>query len=318
MTFSVLSLKRNRSSSHNDRAVSSKLSKIKSGLSKLTSSIITHPQQEPISDTRRTSFIGLFQYFRPVSSTQQQQQQQQQGTTNLFDHDRHYEYTHYHNRHTLPTHTTPKLTGILIKRSDTTPTSTTHHKQTNKRSRAQSNLTVNSEDLTAKEFANIAGIRILPEITTTSSLEQQQQQQRKFTIVDEDLELNTIASNYYTTLSLNEFNIWDNQFWSHPHPHHPHHHPEVQQPQQQQQQQQQDDRDLLPSSIIVDPPILHELRRMGTTEKEFVIKKGRFEIQLNSTTTTTNNNNNNNNNITTTRTEGASFIQWKRKEKLPL
>lgn len=294
MTFSVLSLKRNRSSSHNERVVSSKLSKIKSGLSKLTSSIITHPQQEPISDTRRTSFIGLFQYFRPVSSTPQQQQQ---VTTSLYDHDQHYEYTHYHNRHTLPTHTTPKLTGILIKRSDTTPTSTTHHKQTNKRSRAQSNLTVNSEDLTAKEFANIAGIRILPEVTTTSS---SLEQQRKFTIIDEDLELHTITSNYYTTLSLNEFNIWDNQFWSHPH-----HHTE-------EQHQQQDDRNLLPP-IIVDPPILHELRRMGTTEKECVIKKGRFEIQLNSALTTSTTNNN-----ITARTEGTSFIQWKRKEKLPL
>ncbi|KAG2233878.1 hypothetical protein INT48_005219 [Thamnidium elegans] len=273
--FSVLSLKRNRSSSNNNKGPVSKLSKIKSGLSKLTNSITHHETL----DNRRTSFIGLFQYFR--------NNEEQKG---IFDSDRHYEYNQYHNIkknqkkqdmeiniHTLPIHATPKLTSILIKRSGTTPSSLSQSKKYNvnpKRTRAYSNatlsnMTINSEDLTAKEFANIA----------------------------EDLVMHTVSSNYTTSSyfqdnsftcclpTTNELKIWDNKFWFHP----------------EETACRKDTTTItatVSSSSSLDrklsikstsePPILHELRRMGTRNSEkdaCVIKKGRFEIQLNSSST---------------------------------
>ncbi|KAI9255409.1 hypothetical protein EDC94DRAFT_617582 [Helicostylum pulchrum] len=250
------------------------------------------------------------------------------------------------NIHTLPIHATPKLTSILIKRSGTTPSALSQSKKYNvnpKRTRAYSNatlsnMTINSEDLTAKEFANIAGIRILPEQPDGEQeheLEEQEQEDgeeeggRKFST--EDLVMHTISSNYTTssyfqdnslTCSLqttNELKIWDNQFWFHP----------------EETACRKDttltstissnststrtsilDRKLSIKSAS-EPPILHELRRMGTRNSEkdaCIIKKGRFEIQLNSSVSTPT--------ITTTATTDKTSldrtIKWKRKEKNPL
>lgn len=334
--FSVLSLKRNRSSSNNNKGPVSKLSKIKSGLSKLTNSITHHETL----DNRRTSFIGLFQYFR--------NNEEPKGT---FDSDRHYEYNQYHNIkrnqrkqdmeiniHTLPIHATPKLQSILIKRSGTTPSALSQSKKYNvnpKRTRAYSNatlsnMTINSEDLTAKEFANIAGIRILPEQPDGEDGEDGEEEQvqdqeqervqeeegiRKFST--EDLVMHTISSNYTTssyfqdnslTCSLqttNELKIWDNQFWFHP-----------------EETSCRKDPTLTSSTVLdrkvsikstSEPPILHELRRMGTRNSEkdaCVIKKGRFEIQLNSSLSTS---------TTIDQTVlDRTTIKWKRKEKNPL
>ncbi|KAI8096096.1 hypothetical protein BDF21DRAFT_407450 [Thamnidium elegans] len=337
--FSVLSLKRNRSSSNNNKGPVSKLSKIKSGLSKLTNSITHHETL----DNRRTSFIGLFQYFR--------NNEEQKG---IFDSDRHYEYNQYHNIkknqkkqdmeiniHTLPIHATPKLTSILIKRSGTTPSSLSQSKKYNvnpKRTRAYSNatlsnMTINSEDLTAKEFANIAGIRILPEQKDQEQEGQEEQEEdeenedggRKFST--EDLVMHTVSSNYTTSSyfqdnsftcclpTTNELKIWDNKFWFHP----------------EETACRKDTTTItatVSSSSSLDrklsikstsePPILHELRRMGTRNSEkdaCVIKKGRFEIQLNSSsvstpTTTTM--------TTIDQTSLDRTIKWKRKEKNPL
>lgn len=335
IAFSVLSLKRNRSTSNNKESVS-KLSKLKSGFSIFTKigHVKSHHHDQTSDNSRRTSFIGLLQYFRS--------NEDHKGT---YDSDSHYEYNRYHNIkknqqqemerniHTLPINATPKLTSILIKRSGTTPSSLQHiHQQQpiiNKRARSYSNatisnMTINSEDLTAKEFADIAGIRILPE-----------EDQRKFSQegCSEDLIMNTISSlSHYTTSSMfdqesqsiasytslqtnsNELKIWDNEFWFHP---------EVETSRSAMQLQAADlDRKLsISSTKLIEPPILHELRRMGTRNSEkdhCVIKKGRFEIQLGAAIDNIESIvDNNNNDSSTLSFSDPGVLEWKRKGKKP-
>lgn len=301
----------------------SKLSKFKSGFSIFS-------RKESDNNNRRTSFIGLFQYFRS--------NEDHKGTT--YASDSHYEYNQYHNLkkngqeiernvHTLPINVAPKLTSILIKRSGTTPSSMQHihqHPVIHRRGRTYSNatisnMTINSEDLTAKEFADIAGIRILPE----------EEDPRKFSQEgsSEDVVMTTISSlTHYAGLSIfdaesmssytsipnnnkNGLKIWDNEFWFHP---------EVTTSRSVQAQQHADlDRKLSISSIkLIEPPILHELRRMGTRNSEkdhCVIKKGRFEIQLGTDDIV--------DAITTNDSSTLSFsdpgvLEWKRKGKKPV
>ncbi|KAG2198844.1 hypothetical protein INT47_000760 [Mucor saturninus] len=281
IAFSVLSLKRNRSNSK--ESVSKKFSKLKSGFSLFGSNRKKHEVTD--NTPRRTS---LFQYFRNHDMG---------GQAKDYAGDRHYEYNRYHhlkeerNMHTLPTHVAPKLTSILIKRSGTTPSCIQHiHQHTPMRKRTCSNatisnMTINSEDLTAKEFADIAGIRILPEeeaeeaeeaedkaaASAVASFEAATAASRKLT-AEEDDTMESSSSCMEESLS---FQIWDNAFWFLP---------EVK---ESRPTAHLDRKASVASNAknLIEPPILHELRRMGTHKSEkdntsCVIKKGRFEIQL--------------------------------------
>ncbi|KAI8075481.1 uncharacterized protein B0P05DRAFT_588513 [Gilbertella persicaria] len=182
-----------------------KLSKIKSKFNKLSKKL-SNSIQAP-EDLR-----NIFNYFCKTNTHDR----------SIFESDGYYEYqAFYRNKKS----TDKQLTGILINE--------TWNPQ-------QSTITVNSEDLTAKEFADIAGIRILPE------------NEREFTM---DSMLVTMSSKRtsISTCSIKQPHIWDSEFWT-------------------------------PQSIMLplsrnnsNPPILHELRQ---TNNKKIIKKGRFEIQL--------------------------------------
>ncbi|OAD08488.1 hypothetical protein MUCCIDRAFT_76610 [Mucor lusitanicus CBS 277.49] len=286
---SVLSLKRNRSTS-TSKAHSvgssepvSKLSRLKSGLnifSKISDAITQHQQdhQQFNHYTKRTSFIGILQYFRNDQDTRNKSRLRRKAT---YDSDGYYEYHQYHqklnrkqtdarqaerNIHTLPTPQVKKLTSILIKRSGTNPMSQQQQQQhqqltkvSSRRSNAThvsaSNITINSEDLTAKEFADIAGIRILPENDIGEEDEERYDEdpdslieiERKFsngTSTDDDIHMHTVstASKSYldyldehhrlsviSYVSLQSYStsskpkIWDNEFWLNPEEHHHYH-----------------------------------------------------------------------------------------------
>lgn len=290
--FSVLSLKRNRSTS-TSKAHSvgssepvSKLSRLKSGLnifSKISDAIAQHQQDSQFNSyTKRTSFVGILQYFRNDQDTRNKSRLQRKAT---YDSDGYYEYHQYHqklnrkqtdarqaerNIHTLPTPQAKKLTSILIKRSGTNPMSQQqqqqkqpqqyHHqpqltKVSSRRSNAThvstSNITINSEDLTAKEFADIAGIRILPEDDSGEEEERYDDDpdnliaiERKFsngTSTDDDIHMHTVSTtsksymdyldehhrlSVISYVSLQSYStsskpkIWDNEFWLNPEDHH--------------------------------------------------------------------------------------------------
>ncbi|KAL9547567.1 hypothetical protein MBANPS3_006109 [Mucor bainieri] len=296
---SVLSLKRNRSTS-TSKAHSvgssepvSKLSRLKSGLnifSKLSDALTQHQHQHQQDNqrftnyTKRTSFIGILQYFRNDQDTRNKSRLRRKAT---YDSDGYYEYHQYHqyhqklnrkqtdarqverNIHTLPTPQAKKLTSILIKRSGTNPVSQPSQRQqqqqqhltkvSSRRSNAThvsaSNITVNSEDLTAKEFADIAGIRILPEDDIGEEQEERYDDdpdnlvaiERKLSsgtsTNDDDIHMHTVstASKSYldyldehhrlsviSYVSLQSYStsskpkIWDNEFWLNPDEQHHH------------------------------------------------------------------------------------------------
>ncbi|CAO0794816.1 unnamed protein product [Mucor circinelloides] len=288
--FSVLSLKRNRSTS-TSKAHSvgssepvSKLSRLKSGLnifSKISDAIAQHQQDGQFNSyTKRTSFVGILQYLRNDQDARNKSRLRRKAT---YDSDGYYEYHQYHqklnkkqtdarqaerNIHTLPTPQAKKLTSILIKRSGTNPMSQQqqqqpqqyHHqpqltKVSSRRSNAThvstSNITINSEDLTAKEFADIAGIRILPEDDSGEEEERYDDDpdnliaiERKFsngTSTDDDIHMHTVSTTSKSYLdyldehhrlsvisyvSLQSYStsskpkIWDNEFWLNPEEHH--------------------------------------------------------------------------------------------------
>ncbi|KAK4510581.1 uncharacterized protein ATC70_005012 [Mucor velutinosus] len=286
---SVLSLKRNRSTStakaHSVGSSEpvSKLSRLKSGLnifSKISDAITQHHQQDNQFNnyTKRTSFVGILQYFRNDQDTGSQSRLRRKAT---YDSDGYFEYHQYHqklnrkqtharqaerNIHTLPAPQAKKLTSILIKRSGTNPMSQQpqrhHHQQhqpqltkvSSRRSNAThvstSNITINSEDLTAKEFADIAGIRILPEDDIGEEERYNDDPdnlldiERKFsngTPTDDDIQMHTVSTTSKSYLdyldehhrlsvvsyvSLQSYSIsskpkiWDNEFWLNPEDHH--------------------------------------------------------------------------------------------------
>lgn len=315
IAFSVLSLKRNRSNSK--ESVSKKFSKLKSGFSIFSS----NRKKNDIPDNTNQRRPFLFQYFRG-----------QEEPKNYYANDRHYEYNRYHhlkeerNMHTLPTHVAPKLTSILIKRSGTTP-SCIQHMPIRKRTCSNatiSNMTINSEDLTAKEFADIAGIRILPEEEQEDLAGDIEQvvppaavASRKLTVEKEDEIMESSMRSISDTMKESpSFKIWDNAFWCLPEVDISRPIPEL------------DRKTSITSNNaknLNEPPILHELRRMGTHKSEkdansCVIKKGRFEIQLalldtpsiavvDNTTITLNND--------TLSFSDPGVVEWKRKGKKP-
>jgi hypothetical protein len=322
--FSVLSLKRNRSTSTTHTKANSysepisKLSKLKSGFSifsKITD--VLQPTNYEQRENKRT-WIGLLRYFR-TSTEKDDQHNRRLRRKATYDSDSYYEYHHYRkknrqkierNIHTLPRTHTKKLTGILIKQSDTNPPQQTSQPQLTKinsrRSNAThisvSNLTVNSENLTAKEFADIAGIRILPEVED----DPMDGCSSKFT---EDMHTRTVSTaksfldddSVISCISIQESKpkIWDNEFWQNPENNHQ---------LVSRNNSTMTRRSSKPTNaVVVEPPILHELRRMSTRNNEdpqhCVIKKGRFEVQLGDMTT----------NNTDQQIDGV--LEWKRKRK---
>ncbi|CEP18680.1 hypothetical protein [Parasitella parasitica] len=255
--FSVMSLKRNRSTStskaHSGGSPEpvSKLSRLKSGLnifSKISDAIAQHQQDSKFhSYTKRTSFIGILQYFRNDQDTKNKSRLRRKAT---YDSDGYYEYHHYQrklnrqethaqqaerNNHTMPAVQTRKLTSILIKQSDMAsikqqqkqeqphlqyidhpPLTKIGSRRSNATHVSASNVTINSEDLTAKEFADMAGIRILSEqddANDNSNIKDQEKEEeqerydadpdelvdieRKFssgTSTDEDVHMHTVST----------------------------------------------------------------------------------------------------------------------------
>jgi hypothetical protein len=182
-----------------------------------------------------------------------------------------------------------------------------------------SNITVNSEDLTAKEFADIAGIRILSEdedddiAAMNAAVENQYSTNKKICSFcgDEDNDI-MVPSLIVTTsrVSMRDSNnssiiypeeecekedeppqIWDNQFWKKP--------------------GQQEEPFHQIKKIVERPPILHE----STTKKynsvkpkqEMFIKKGRFEIHLSV----------NNNSLPTKKLNSNMVDEWRRLKTKP-
>lgn len=273
-TFSVLSLKRNRSNN--------KESKFNSILNKLANSFNSHhkkrkPEQQHIQ--RRSSISALFDYFR--SSEEQNNEEHPFANDALFEHNRYKQQkeissqplsnssilinnhkkkpAHIHHRHTQ---------SAITARSATRKKHIRHYSHVSCIS--SSNITVNSEDLTAKEFADIAGIRILSE-------EEDEQVGSKICTFCGTDELPSLIVNNSVIKSSNSsvYNsdeedpqIWDDNFWQKP----------------------------SSSSLLEPPPILHELKRYNDT----YIKKGRFEIHLSQNT-----------NVVPKKPE--MVVEWKRK-----
>ncbi|KAF1803680.1 hypothetical protein FB192DRAFT_1277133 [Mucor lusitanicus] len=206
-----------------------------------------------------------------------------------------------------------------------------------------SNITINSEDLTAKEFADIAGIRILPENDIG-----EEDEESYLDYLDEHHRLSVISYvslQSYSTSSKPK--IWDNEFWLNPEEHH-HYHQSSRMSRSNSTATHRSNHttphepttakkllDRKPSTVVVvEPPILHELRTRSSEKKadqnsHCVIKKGRFEIHLgdgNSTSgesscilpTTTASDHSDHQQTATTTTNTASsegVLEWKRKRK---
>ncbi|KAI8993393.1 hypothetical protein BDB01DRAFT_776164 [Pilobolus umbonatus] len=95
---------------------------------------------------------------------------------------------------------------------------------------SSSNITVNSEDLTAKEFADIAGIKILSEYelnnecSEPNSVDNRRKSIRRCVFCDND-DIDDSKQPFIVTFhssidsidnQLDEPDIWDNSFWEHP------------------------------------------------------------------------------------------------------
>ncbi|KAG2233601.1 hypothetical protein BDF21DRAFT_428203 [Thamnidium elegans] len=271
--FSALSLKRNRSTP------SKKESKFNAMLNKLTSSFHTNKKRRHTD--RRSSLSIFIDYFR-TEETQD----------HLFANDALFEHNRYQQQKKQPkcilspptnnnNNNKPTSTSILVnntkkpinhRHTNSTPVIPTTARRNNNKSHARhyshvscissSNITVNSEDLTAKEFADIAGIRILSEQDeqVTHRCDEKictfcgDNDRLPSLIVTSRISNSSMirssdnSSIYYGPEEEEEPQIWDNQFWTRPG-----------------NQQEM-------------PAILHELKNNQDT----YLKKGRFEIHLSS------------------------------------
>lgn len=187
-----------------------------------------------------------------------------------------------------------------------------------------SNITVNSENLTAKEFAEIAGIRILSE----EEEEEEQYRKKKCTFCKKS---SVISNSHYTTvlsstsihaghsssnhsnsssmtthsndtistsgtsnsttsnISPNSIKIWDSEFWKHPKKHN-------------------NDNNTTSNTNNNELPIMHELKsNIPSRHSDTYIKKGRFEITIG----VDYQHHQHTNSMTTT--SSSSVIEWKRK-----
>lgn len=284
--FSTLSLKRNRK----------KESKFNAMLSKLTNPFHAHKKRR--QNDRRSSLSTFIDYFRT------EEQDHPFANDALFEHNRYKQQKNLNHPVTntciLSSSPQPQQ-SILIKKpiihhrhTNSTPITTTKRKQHIRHyshvscisATSTHNLTtsVNSEDLTAKEFADIAGIRILSEDDDTHTCEEKictncgDNDRMPSLVVTSRISNSSMirgsdgSSIYYCPPDEEEEEpqIWDNQFWRKP--------------------GQQD--------TLMMPPILHELKHHQDT----FLKKGRFEIHLSSAAV-----------IPTYQ----PVYEWKRKPRLP-
>jgi hypothetical protein len=160
------------------------------------------------------------------------------------------ESNHRHSTATAPT-SSKKLKSILVNhnKSSSAVSDLTHQHYSSHMS--ISNMTINSEDLTAKEFASIAGIEILPE-----------EDEQRISDDDDISILYTISSfdvgnslmSRQSRDSTRPTRIWDPGFWQRPYHH-------------EEEEEEEEEEDL---------PILNQFR----SENASVIRKGRFEIYL--------------------------------------
>lgn len=251
-------------------------------LNKLTSPFHTHKKRRHTD--RRSSLSTFIDYFRTEDP-------------HPFANDALFEHNRYKQQKSLSNHINNNSSCILSSQTtkETFKKPMIHHRHTNStpiqtgRKKSQqhirhyshvscissSNITVNSEDLTAKEFADIAGIRILSEEETEGCKQkcksekictfcgQEDNERLPSLIVTSRISQNSMirgsdhSSIYCPPDSIHlspeeeeEHQIWDNQFWKKP-----------------------------GGETILMPPILHELKHHQDT----FIKKGRFEIHLSST-----------------------------------
>lgn len=123
---------------------------------------------------------------------------------------------------------------------------------------SSSNITVNSENLTSKEFADVTGIRIAPDHRCCSS-------SSSCAAGDALTQTASTRSNSLHHDGRQKLMIWDKEFWEPPN-----------------RSKKQPKR-----LTAADPPIIDELRRLNTrssdqdgTVRSCVIKRGRFEISL--------------------------------------
>ncbi|KAI8890483.1 hypothetical protein K501DRAFT_281794 [Backusella circina FSU 941] len=311
--FSVLSLKRNRSTSTCKTSSSStgepvsKLSRLKNSgfsiFSKLSNSTHnTKNKNESNTSSKHHSFIDFFnQYFRSIDGTVHNNSHLRRKNT--YESDKNYEFNHYRrearkkklalnaerNVYTVPT--PKKLKSILIKHGHSRSVLTTMADaslvaETSIPIRYSNTLTTNSEDLTAKEFADIAGIRILSEDQHQSETEDSIMHSISSRTPSsfgqsstDDHHLTVVSHASLASRGDIQPKIWDNDFWLN----------SEENSSRAVSRNNSTRRDMLEPVLesganMVEPPILHELRRMGTcgSDKSGVIKKGRFEIYLES------------------------------------
>lgn len=171
---------------------------------------------------------------------------------------------------------------------------------------SSSNITVNSEDLTAKEFADIAGIRILSEEDDDPIESDACSLLNKKICKHCGDEENNMPSLIVTSSNSSHYNnanstlsrgsiyndimmlddepqIWDTDFWQRP-------------------------GERSSSSRPATPSILHELKQNVSLSQDTYIRKGRFEIHLS--------NNNTTEDAAPNKTQQSNpVIEWKRKSR---
>ncbi|GAA5804026.1 hypothetical protein HPULCUR_009512 [Helicostylum pulchrum] len=294
--FSALSLKRNRSTP------SKKESKLNAMLNKLTSSFHTNKKRRHTD--RRSSLSIFIDYFRTEETAQDhsfandalfehnryQQQKKQQPkcilspptTTSINNNNNNNNSKPTNNSILVNTATTKTKKPINHRHTNSTPVIPTAARRNNHNKShvrhyshvsciSSSNITVNSEDLTAKEFADIAGIRILSEQDeqVTHRCDEKvctfcggdNDRLPSLIVTSRISNSSMIRSSDYSSiycasdgqdLADDGPQIWDNQFWQRP-------------------GVGGDQQDMMPA-------ILHELKNNQDT----YLKKGRFEIHLSS------------------------------------
>ncbi|KAI8642293.1 hypothetical protein BD408DRAFT_186133 [Parasitella parasitica] len=348
-SFSALSLKRDRSAS----ASAKKESKLNAIFSRLANSFYSNKKRKPFSTVenvnRRSSLSAIIDYFRP--SDEQDDQQHPFANDAWFEQHRYNQQkktnnaSTLHDEHVSPSpKTTQGSTGILMKHKspnaslfNTKPHQQRYHHRhtqstqsaitTTRRKKAHhvrhyshvscisaSNITVNSEDLTAKEFADIAGIRILsedddhdfendsegsllkkkicafcgdeendiPSLVITPCRTNTSIYNKSEILMDDDQDLDKDAAEYSSMVEQDP-QIWDQDFWQRPGESPP-------LPPLSQELIQKTNTFI--STSIEPPPILHELKRNSqynmALNQDTYIKKGRFEIHLNSAASSNN------------------------------
>lgn len=299
---------------------------------------------------RRSSLSAIIDYFR---SSEEQDEQNPFANDAWFEQNRYKQQkktnnaSAIHNEHvsSLPINNNKNNTGILMKHKspnaslfNTKPQQQRYHHRhtqstqsaittaTARRKKAShirhyshvscisaSNITVKSEDLTAKEFADIAGIRILsedddndfendneyslirkkictfcgdeendiPSLIITSNrmlrnndINNSSVYNRSEIMIDDDEEEQDEDLQEYDDSMFEEPQIWDQDFWQRP-------------GQTEELPEPASKATTSNANTIEQPPILHELKRNSqynmTLNQDTFIKKGRFEIHLNST-----------------------------------